>query len=92
MNPTVKPHLAQVVTPYLTYVDVGRQRRLYLALSCLALRCLQVDVRRERSLTSALEEMRAKLVLCMRRGYHLVLMLGNAAPHVRRRAATAHPN
>ena len=46
---------------------------------------VEVDVNRERSLQSALEEMRAKLVLCMRRGYHLVLMLGNSAPHVRSR-------
>ena len=54
---------------------------------------VEVDVKQEKSREAALEEVRAKLVLCMRRGYHFVLMLGNAAPKLRSRftSATALP-
>ena len=46
---------------------------------------VQVDITKEKSREDALSEMRAKLVLCMRRGYHLVVFLGDAAPRVRSR-------
>ena len=36
-------------------------------------------------LAQALDEMRAKLVIAMRRGYNIVFMLGNAAPKLRSR-------
>ena len=52
---------------------------------------IEVDVRKEKSCEEALEEMRAKLVLAMRRGYHLVLMLSNSAPRLRSRfSSSAH--
>lgn len=43
---------------------------------------VEVDVKREKRLEDAVREMRAKLILCMRRGYHLVVMLSNAAPRM----------
>jgi len=46
---------------------------------------VEVDVKKDKTLEAALSEARAKLVLCMRRGYHLVLMLGNSAPHLHSR-------
>ena len=46
---------------------------------------VEVDVRKEKTLEQALSALRIKLCLSMRRGYHAVFMLGNAAPKLRSR-------
>ena len=50
---------------------------------------IEVDVKKTKSREQALEEMRAKLVLSMRRGYFVVFMMGNAAPKLRSRFTSA---
>ena len=46
---------------------------------------VEVDVKKEKTLEQALAALRVKLVLSMRRGYHAVFMLGNAAPKLKSR-------
>jgi len=71
-------------TPLETYYAYSGDR-------CLDMKraVVEVDVKKEKTLDEVLAEMRAKLVLSMRRGYHVVYMLGNAAPRLRSRFSSA---
>jgi len=67
-------------TPLEVYVSYSGDRLLDLKRLVI-----EVDIKKSKSREQALDEMRAKLVIAMRRGYNIVFMLGNAAPKLRSR-------